>query len=688
VVTLRIAALLLIASSALADLRLGREISVGKPGNEITYGSNSRPAIATNGRDTLVFWATSVLNRPGTLVASRLGKRGTFRLADDAQPYYSVAAFSIRDAFVVLYLTRGGELRAVRVRADGRVLRSETIEKYVRNFAAASNGDSVLVATDTGNQNPVVLLSGDFSRVEQAGELRFDLVAVATDGRGYAIVTAHGRTLWQRFFDKRLSDTQKLLETDGEVSALSLTSSAGALAATWEECADRTCAVKAARFTREEVLGVIDVDSSRPRVRSRETGVTALAGDALLVWWGEADEYERLVSIRARRIAGFELKDAEPLTLSTERIGALAVGERLVIADAVVRAATIFAPLASSWPKVEMRPLSTNATFEWAHAVGANGRRLLLVRTRFHQLPPRGTAAATMLEGRRAREVAFHRQLYGVSTASDGHHIAICGFDESANLLFQLDDRPPRVLVRAQEWEESTAMVWTGDRYLIVWTVDHLLHMMAVDRDGAPLDAPHKVAPLATAAAEPVQKHPALANGGGEILLAWQEGDLWGESERLLRVMKIGSQERPLTLTHNGSSPSAAWNGRVFAIAWTAPSEERQVQGAILRGSTLAPFELPVSKYAADPALVSMDGKFVLACSDFEGRALTRVAHLDETGKMLDTITMPGGGEHFMRPYVAVSGARRVAVFHTRFASEAPYRGTYRAFVRFVDVTP
>lgn len=683
--SLRLAALLLCATVAAAELRLGPAIAVGEGGRDVRRAQNSRPAIATNGTDTFVFWATAVLNRPGVLVAARLGSNEVVRLADSVR-VDRVAAFAIDGVYVVVFIAANGELQALRWDGAGAI-ETLSLGTRVNGFAAASNGRDIFVAGDTGNEHHATLVRGDLSQVRELGRIDAPLVAVASDGAGFAILSAHEATLSIAFFDgKELGTPRELLRSGGTFPSVALAAFGGVFTAAWQQCVDDTCAVRGGRFTREEFLGAMQFDAPRKRKPSRELGAVALSNDALVVAWGESDEYERLLHVLARRVVGEETLDPVPLELSTESVALLADEGRLVIADALVRAASVADPLAKPWPAPKLEVLSYDIPFESADALVVAGERVVLVRKRLEQLPPYGSAAATLLERGRARDLPIPKDLYGASAASDGRRAAIIGFDARANLVFQAEGQPPRVLVPEQEWSDRTAIVWAGDRYVVAWTAHHHLRLLDVDRHGKPLGEPRDAAKMIVKADEPVQRTPSFARGNGETLLVWEEGNIFYDGERLLRAMRLGQSEEPLVLSRKGTGAAAAWNGRAYAIVWHEPDDPHPLRGVILRGTSVTPFTLSDSTGAQEPALVAIASRFVVACRDYDGQTLTRLIEFNEEGKLLATVATPAGGEHFMRPYLAAARRGTLVLFHTNFVPAEPYGGTFRPFVHFVEM--
>lgn len=208
--------------------------------------------------------------------------------------------------------------------------------------------------------------------------------------------------------------------------------------------------------------------------------------------------------------------------------------------------------------------------------------------------------------------------------------------------------------VSTAEFSQSDAQVaWNGSTYLVVWidyrSQDRELYGARVTPEGQVLD-PDGIR-LTPPGSSPW--HPSVASDGSGFAVAWTgyNGHTGQPGVHATQVAVDGAvmDTDAILLGPDGHSPSVAWNGRAYLVAWsTGTYEERDVHAVrIMRGRVMDRRPIVVSSAPASQtdAQVASDGDgFFVAWTDrrsgggsfYESNNDVYSARVGKNGKVLD----------------------------------------------------
>jgi hypothetical protein len=190
-------------------------------------------------------------------------------------------------------------------------------------------------------------------------------------------------------------------------------------------------------------------------------------------------------------------------------------------------------------------------------------------------------------------------------------------YDMSGNAL----DAAP-IVVAEIRWNDSPALTWNGEAFLVAYSADRRVLVNRVAEDGSVLDGDGRIVAESFRAAN--QTRLAIASGSEGTLLVWQDGDVTGQ-----------------------------------CVVICDPPPPARIEGVLLSGDGMprgATQTILVDAFALGPVLVARGREFLLAWVGLEagGRVFSTIVTADGTRPAV-------GARNEVRPLIFLTGTRLAA---------------------------
>ena len=226
-------------------------------------------------------------------------------------------------------------------------------------------------------------------------------------------------------------------------------------------------------------------------------------------------------------------------------------------------------------------------------------------------------------------------------------------------------------------WAGDPCVAFTGSQYLVAWEDDSLtgasdcdILAARVTTAGAVLDPSGVVVTMAYAN----QYWPAIASGGSNLLVAWQDYRNGGDPD--IYANQVSTSGVPLDTTdamlssqlyvYEQTSPAVAFDGTNFMTVWhdeRAPQTSQRLFGARVTqaGTLLDPGGFPIGEYPTligAPAIAFGAENYLVALDVGVGTYGVVAARVTPAGAVLDTSSLYSGitGQSGWPPAVAFDG--------------------------------